>query len=91
MASFSARRVNHDLKSTLGLWAATVAACQWMTPDGYDRRYETDAPARDVLWLVKMRIVVPTNEVLRLPSLFETADGSRVMPEAGPRLAWRTA
>ena len=82
MASFSARPANHDLTSTLGLWAETMAACQRMTPDGYDRRYEPDSPVLSVLRPVKIRTAVSTNEVPRLPRLFGTAEASGAMPEA---------
>lgn len=89
MASLSARRASHDLRSALRLWAETVAACQRMTPDGYDRRYEPNFPVLNVLRPVKMRTVLPTNDVPRLPYAFGIADGSRVMPEARPRPTWR--
>lgn len=64
MVSFSARRANHDLRSTLGLWAEIAAACHQMTPDGYDRRYEPNSPALNVLQPVKIRTAVLTNEAL---------------------------
>lgn len=64
MVSFLARRANHDLKSTLGLWAEIAAACQRMTPDGYDRRHEPDSPVLNVLRPVEMRTAVSTNEAL---------------------------
>jgi hypothetical protein len=89
VASFWAPRASHDLRSALRLWAETVASCQRMTPDGYDRRYEPDSPVLIVLRPVKMRTALPTNDVPRLPYAFGIADGSRVMPETSPRPTWR--
>lgn len=89
MASLSARRASHDLRSALRLWAETVAACQRMTPDGYDRRYEPDSPVLSVLRPVEMRTTLSTNEGPRLPCSFGTADESRVIREGIPRPTWR--
>lgn len=45
MASFSARRANHDLKSALRLWAETAAAGERITSVDYDIRENPGPPA----------------------------------------------